>query len=231
MNLIDILDIYALQNDSDNMLLFFDDYVLDERIDKDVMNTTIISELGATKPITTNPDLFKVLFDNFFKKYANNITKLLDTMYYEYNPLHNKDLEETEHRESVGDIDNTDTYTTNTEQNETAETEVLNTGTNITEQQVSAYDSSTYQPKQKDTNSPNLRTDTDATSRTTNDVEHSGETTSDISSTVDLTRNITGKDGQDSYQSLITQERKLAEFNIFNWIIKRMREELFLLVY
>lgn len=215
MNLIDILDIYALQNDTNDMLLFFDDYVLDERIDKDVMNTTIISELGGTKPITTNPDLFKALFDNFFKKYASNISKLLDTMYYEYNPLHNKDLEETEHRESVGDIDNTDKYTTNTEQNESVDS----TG----EQQVSAYDNPVYQPKQKDINSSD--------SRTTNDVEHEGKTTSDISSTVDLTRNITGKDGQDSYQSLITQERKLAEFNIFNWIIKRMREELFLLVY
>lgn len=227
MNLIDILDVYALENDTDNMLLFFDDYVLDNRIDKDVMNTTIISELGAMIPLTTNPDLYKILFDNFFKKYASNISKLLDTMYYEYNPLHNKDLVETEHRESVGDIDNTDKYTTKTEQNEDAEQNEDIDGT--VEQQVSAYDTSAYQPKQKeDTITSSKRTNDIIT---TNDVEHEGETTSDIESTVDLERNITGKDGQDSYQSLISQERKLAEFNIFNWIIKRMREELFLLVY
>lgn len=199
MNLIDILDVYALENDSEDMQLLFNDYTLDERIDRNVMNTTILSELGASRPITTNPDLFKMLFDNFFKKYSSNITKLVDTMYYEYNPLHNKDISEEEHRQSEGDIDNTDEYHTD----------------NTTEGKVSAYDSTSYQPKEQ----------------AIGDVDHTGETHSDIKSEVDTTRSITGKDGQDSYQSLIEQERKLAEFNIFNWIIKQMRKELFLLIY
>ncbi|MBQ5918676.1 MAG: hypothetical protein IIW92_08965 [Lachnospiraceae bacterium] len=199
MNLIDILDVYALENDSEDMQLLFNDYTLDERIDRNVMNTTILSELGASRPITTDPDLFKMLFDNFFKKYSSNITKLVDTMYYEYNPLHNKNISEEEHRQSEGDIDNTDEYHTD----------------NTTEGKVSAYDSSTYQPKEQ----------------AIGDVDHTGETHSDIKSEVDTTRSITGKDGQDSYQSLIEQERKLAEFNIFNWIIKQMRKELFLLIY
>lgn len=199
MNLIDILDVYALENDSEDMQLLFNDYTLDERIDRNVMNTTIISELGASRPITTDPDLFKMLFDNFFNKYSGNITKLVDTMYYEYNPLHNKDISEEEHRQSEGDIDNTDEYHTD----------------NTTEGKVSAYDSTTYQPKEQ----------------AIGDVDHTGETHSDIKSEVDTTRKITGKDGQDSYQSLIEQERKLAEFNIFNWIIKQMRKELFLLIY
>ena len=199
MNLIDILDVYALENDSEDMQLLFNDYTLDERIDRDIMNTTILSELGASRPITSDPDLFKMLFDNFFKKYSSNITKLVDTMYYEYNPLHNKDISEEEHRQSEGDIDNTDEYHTD----------------NTTEGKVSAYDSSTYQPKEQ----------------AIGDIDHTGETHSDIKSEVDTTRTITGKDGQDSYQSLIEQERKLAEFNIFNWIIKQMRKELFLLIY
>ena len=199
MNLIDILDVYALENDSEDMQLLFNDYTLDERIDRNVMNTTILSELGASRPITTDPDLFKMLFDNFFKKYSSNITKLVDTMYYEYNPLHNKNISEEEHRQSEGDIDNTDEYHTD----------------NTTEGKVSAYDSSTYQPKEQ----------------AIGDVDHTGETHSDIKSEVDTSRTITGKDGQDSYQSLIEQERKLAEFNIFNWIIKQMRKELFLLIY
>lgn len=199
MNLIDIMDIYALENDSDDMFLIFSDYTLDSRIDKNVMNTTIISELGSARPITTDPDLFKVLMDNMFNKYSNNITKLVDTMYLEYNPLSNKNITETEHRDSTGDIDNIDSYTT----------------INNMEDKVSAYDSTTYQPKDK----------SDAT------TIHSAETTSDIVSTVDTSKTIVGKDGDESFQSLIEQERRLAEFNIFNWIIKQMRRELFLLVY
>ena len=215
MNLIDIMDIYSLGNDSDDMFLIFSDYVLDDRIDRNVMNTTIISELGGARPITTDPDLFKILMDNMFNKYASNITKLVDTMYLEYNPLHTKDLRrevgENEHRYSKGDIDNTDKY-----DNEK--------GGNITEEgQVSAYDSNSYQPKDKRITYP---ADT---------LHHEAETTSDIESTVDTDRGleerIYGKDSEPSYQTLIEQERKLAEFNIYNWIIRQMRHELFLLVY
>lgn len=203
MNLIDILDIYSLENDSNQMFLMFDDIVIDERIDKDILNTTIISELGAMRPITTDPDLYKMLVDNFFKKYSGNITRLLDTIDLEYNPLTNRDMTEIEHRHSVGDIDNTDTYDTDTD------------ATNTTE--VSAYDSSTYQPKQKDT--------------IDNGVHHEAETTSDIDSTVDTNKHTAGKDGDMPYQDLIEKERKIVEFNIYNWIIKQMRKELFLLVY
>ena len=233
------MDIYSLENDSDDMFLIFKDYVLDDRIDRDIMNTTIISELGGARPITTDPDLFKILMDNMFKKYSNNITKLVNTMYLEYNPLHTKDITrtidegihrevgETEHRYSKGDIDNTDKYDTNTDEDEK--------GTTTTENTVSAYDSNTYQPKDKSVVTPNTHLD--------HDVHHEAETTSDIESTVDtdkgteeqhdrdLTEHIVGKDSMPSYQTLVEQERKLAEFNIYNWIIKQMRHELFLLVY
>ena len=189
----------------------FNDYIIDNRIDKDLLNRIIIKELGASRPVTTNPDLFKMMLETFFKKYNYNIGKLIDTMYLEYDTIGNKNLTDTEdkfeHRYSKGDIDNTDKYDTNTD--------------TTREGQVSAYDSSDYQPKDKNIDDI--------------DVHHEGETTSDIESTVDSEHHITntskGKDGKESYQSLIEQERKLAEFNIFNWIIKQMRKELFLLVY
>ena len=47
--------------------------------------------------------------------------------------------------------------------------------------------------------------------------------------TSDIDEHIYGTDG--SYQDLIEKERKVAQFNIYNWIIERMRKELFLLVY
>ena len=124
-------------------------------------------------------------------------------MYYDYNPITNKDITETEHRYSTGDIDNTDKYTTNID--------------NLEESKVSAFDSSNYENKQKDT------TDTD--------TQHEGETTSRIKSDVDTEKHIIGKDGEVSIQSLIEQERKLADFNIYKWITNTMRRELFLLVY
>lgn len=239
MNLIDILDIYALQNNSDELLLLFGDYTLDERVNRDILNSEIIAKLGAMRPITTDSELFKILFDNFFKKYSGNIKRLCDTLDLEYNPLYTKDIYhdlneniqrdigEEEQRHSVGDIDNTDRYSTNTDQ--------TNTGTDTNEETVSAYDSPNYQPKKKSVETQNLRTD--------NDVQHSGVTTSDIVSDVDtnkstdddtartLGEHTLGKDGDLPYQDLIEKQRKLVEFNIYNWIIKQMRKELFLLIY
>lgn len=207
MNLIDVLNLYAMMNDSDDLTLMLQDYTLDNRINREVLNRVIIRELGAMRPFVNDTAVFKFSLENFFNKWNYNIGKLIDTMYYEYNPISNKDttrtLNENENRESSADIDNTDTYTTNTDN----------------EEKVSAYDSSTYQPKNK----------------IDNDVAHSGETTSDIQSSVDTEHHLgekeTGKDGDTSYQELIEQEREIDQFNIFDWIIKQMRKELFLLVY
>lgn len=226
---------YAMLNDSDDLTLMLQDYVLDSRINRDVLNKTIIRELGAMRPFVNDTTVFKFSLENFFEKWNYNIGKLIDTMYYEYDPIGNKNmtrtlnendkkgLEESEHRESVADIDNTDAYTTNTD----------NVENGTVEGQVSAYDSANYQPKDKAINN----------SRVDNDVTHSGETTSDITSDVDTSHNleetnehhlgekIVGKDGNASYQELIEQERELGQFNIFEWIIQQMRKELFLLVY
>lgn len=239
MNLVELLDAYAMMNLSNDLFLMLQDYVIDSRIDRDSLNKIIIKELGNARPFTTNTTIFKFSLDEFFTKYENNITRLIDTMYLEYNPLNTKSIErvlsenqnkttgvdvtgtEGEERSSNANITNTDDYTT---------TKTLNS-----ENKVSAYDSSEYQPKEKNT--------------TTDQTVHDGDTTSHIQSTVDsdktttekteaeehtgrgLTESIIGKDGDTSYQTLIEQERKLAEFNIFNWIIKLMRKELFLLVY
>lgn len=215
MNLIDILDIYSLSKGSEDMFLLLSDYPLDERIDRDVLNRVILKDLGSTRPITTDPDMFKILLDTFFEKYSFNITRLVDTMYIEYNPMNTKDMTETEHRHSTGDIDNTDKYDTNTDNQQS--------GSTTDEKLTSAMDVSTYQPKEKNITTPSTRVD--------NDVHHEGETTSDIESTVDADKRVYGKDGYESYQSLLEQERKVNEFNIFNWIISQMRKELFLLVY
>lgn len=239
MNLVETLDFYALKNGSTDLFLMLKDYVIDERIDRDKMNRIIIKELGNATPFTNQATILKFAIEEFFEKYEGNITRLIDTMYLEYNPLNTKSIErelsekqnkttevdvtgtEGEDRTSEADITNTDDYTN---------TQNLNS-----EDKVSAYDSNEYQPKEKNI--------------TTDQTVHEGDTTSHIESTVEtdktstektegeehigrgLTESIEGKDGDSSYQTLIEQERKLAEFNIFNWIIKLMRKELFLLVY
>lgn len=215
MMLIDVLDMYAIEHGSNDLFLMLLDYRLDSRLNRDSMNRIIIKELGNHRPYTNNSTVLKFAIEEFFMKYEYNIKKLIDTMYYDYNPLTNKDIKEVtdeqEKRDSTGDIDNTDKYTTGQTEDSTGENK------------ISAYDSSSYQPKDYNTSTAKRSTD------------HSAETTSDIKSHVDTDKDkvvtTSGKDSDTSYQTLIKQERKLAEFNIFNWIINQMRRELFLLVY
>ena len=271
MMLIDLLDLYALQNDSDDLMLLFNDYVIDSRIDKTQMNKIIIKELGNARPFSNNTIVFKFALEEFFGKYQYNIGKLIDTMYYEYNPIDNTNIskihvkaeteniekndaetqvesktnaeQNTEHRSSTGDIDNKDNTT-----------ETTNTAThrhNTDEKKVSAYDSSTYQPKEYDdtTNDETVNGSKASISGTSSDIKSTVDTANnkqeamsdhnernldeDINRNLatDITENTKGKDSEHTYQELIEQERELAEFNIFNWIIKQMRKELFLLVY
>ena len=211
MNLLDLLDLYALENDSDNLFLMLQDYHLDNRIDRDMMNRIILKELGALRPASNTTKVFKFMLEEWFDKWGYNISKYIDTMYYEYDPLKNKDIRREEDETLTRDDSTTNTRTDN----------LTGSDDNTSNINTSAYDVSTYQPR--------TQTITSGTERDTGTVKNDGSL--DRTDNRDLDVHEYGKDGNESYQSLIEQERKLAEFNIFEWIIKQMRRELFLLVY
>lgn len=83
------------------------------------------------------------------------------------------------------------------------------------EQTTSAYDVETYQPRTK--------TETDSNNSDTFNQEENA--------TLNRDETETGHRPNQSFQELINQERELSEFNIYDWILERMRKELFLLVY
>lgn len=211
MNLLDVLDLYAMEHDSDNLFLMLQDYTLDSRIDRDVLNRVILKELGSRRCITNTPEVFKFMLEEFFDKYNYNIMKLVDTMYLEYDPLSNKNITRTEDSTDTRDDNMGNTKTDNL----TLETD------STTTQETSAYDVSTYQPRTKNT--------VDATTKDTGTVTDVGELHRTDNGDLDIKE--WGKDGQDSYQKLLKEEREASRFNIFNWIIQQMRRELFLLIY
>lgn len=279
MTLIELLDFYSYLNGSDDLTLMLNDYNLDNRLNKNILNMTILSELGAMRPRVNDSKLFKELLENFFNKYSFNITRLVDTMYYDYNPLTNVDYTTTKD-EDVNVVENTDSLQNISRglnesserdivesNHRTSDATVVNTDSNTKtdntttttdetlEHLKSAYDEVTYSPDFKEIKNNQVRnTGTTSTQGTgTSDID--SETTSDNRTDDDLTRQtnensrktdnvdkttdtdrletdrVFGKMGETTYQKLIEQERKLAEFNIYNWIIKQMRGELFLLVY
>lgn len=220
MTFLDIIELYNIKNENslDDITAIFKDIVLDERLDKEVLAGVILDTCGAMDTIYETTPTFKYFSDNFFKKYQWNITKLVDSINFEYDPLKNKNLTWTETTKIEQDLDTTE----NKEKNNTGtEGNVFSENETNT---ISAMNSSTYEPDNKrDRSGTSTRTDNlkETNDRTKNENLDWDETDEHIESgTVDI-----------PYQDLIEKERKQAQFNVYNWIANKYAKELFLLVY
>lgn len=216
MTFLDMIEMYNIQNGKElnDIGSMYEDIVLDNRVDKQVLVGALLDECGAMRCLYETTATFKYFSDNFFKKYAKNIEKMWDTLEYEYDPLVNKELEWVEETDITQNLD--------TEENRNKD----NTGTqgNVYEETntVSAMNSNNYSPDNK-SNSSNTRTD---------NFNEQVDATKNEDLTWDETDSHREKGIVNmAYQDLIEKERRVAEFNIYNWISKKYAKELFLLIY
>ena len=216
MTFLDMIEMYNIQTDRElnDLGSMYEDIDVDERIDKDVLVGALVDECGAMRCLYETTASFKYFSDNFFKKYKWNITKMLNTLEFEYDPLKNKQLDWTEETDITQNLD--------TEEDRTRD----NSGTqgNVYEETntVSAMNSDSYSPDNK-SNSSNTRTD---------NLSESINATKDEDLTWDETDTHTESGTiNTAYQDLIDKERKVSEFNVYNWISKKYASELFLLIY
>ena len=216
MTFLDMIEMYNIQNGKElnDIGSMYEDIVLDSRVDKEVLVGALLDECGAMRCLYETTATFKYFSDNFFKKYAKNIEKMWDTLEYEYDPLVNKELEWVEETDITQNLD--------TEENRNKD----NTGTqgNVYEETntVSAMNSDNYSPDNK-SNSNNTRTD---------NFNEQVDATKNEDLTWDETDSHKEKGIVNvAYQDLIEKERRVAEFNVYNWISKKYAKELFLLIY
>lgn len=188
---------------------------IDSRVDIPTLEFETIRRCAQSTPLVNTYNGFKQLSDTFFKKWSYQITKLLNTQEFDYNPIWNRDgttthtlTSERAKDRNMGD----DFVETNSEDN---------TGT--TENTVSAFDSSSYQPNDKTSDSSHTGRNTGSNRDITEkENEGYGENYKEVSQ---------GNIGVTSTQSLIEEERKLYEFNIYDWIVSKYEDELFLKVW
>lgn len=228
MTLLDIIQIWNLEHDNDlnDMEALFEDIVLDERLDKETLIGVLLDECGAMESVYNTTPTFKYFSDNFFKKYQWNITKLADSLHFEYDPLKNRSLEWTETTSIEQNLDtDEDTSETRNKANTGTQGNVYSDSETNT---ISAMNSSNYEPDNKSDKSGNG-------TRTDNLNEHVTSTVGRDKSE-DLTWDETDTHTESGtnnipYQDLIEKERKVAQFSLYGWIAKKYAHELFLLVY
>ena len=184
MTYLDLIQIYNLQNSKDlnDIEAIFADIDIDERVDKSILAGTILDECGAMNCIYTVSPTFKFMSDNFFARYKESISRVLDALEVKYNPLESINFNWTEKTDISQNLDTTEdftedrvktntgtTTTSNTGRTTTSETgnvDTANTGTQdnngtlAEENKISAMNDSNYQPdSNKSSTSTNSRTD------------------------------------------------------------------------
>lgn len=212
----------------------FDLMQLPEGIDKDVLCDNIMLQGGEFEVLYADPIFMRNAIGTWSKKCYNTFLKWITAQNIEYNPLENYDRNElltdqfykaasSSARRDSGNtrtFDNQDKRTIDTEDERTLDT------TRTSEDEVSAFDSSTYQPSAKNT------TEDDGTDTLT----HSGTDTVDYSGTIKdeygegtsgnenenstntHSGRIHGNVGVTTSQQMLTAEYEVARFNIIDQI-------------
>lgn len=229
MQLLSFWDVLAIQPN------FFDDIVLDARLDKDLVINRIMWYCGKSLPVETYPETFKYFSDGWFKKNEKAITRLYESELLEYNPIENYDRTETYTRTDVGDrtqkanTDNTTDMTGGYNGNNNTTNSGSDTDT-ITDS-VSAFDATGYSPRSQTVEGHEKgTTQSDESSRcdhetTTGNVEH--ETGEASSNTQEFTSNIHGNIGVTTSQQMLQSERETVVFTTYDWIATQYRDEFF----
>ena len=193
MTFLDMIEMYNVinGNDLDNITAMFNDIVLDQRLDKETLVGVLLDQCGAMDCIYETTATFKYFSNNFFKKYQWNITKLCDTLSFQYDPLKTKNIQWTETTQIEQNLDTEEDRTrantgtqgnayeeseskSKTEKNTHADTD-NNSYSDTQTNTISAMNSSSYEPDNKrdtsgsgsTTNSGNYtNTDTETNSKT-----------------------------------------------------------------
>lgn len=191
MNLNNLMKLY------DNDL--FNDILLPEGIDHDTVVNTILSESALNTPMYPEHDLFKMMIQNFFRKYYNNFDRYNRAMNEEYVPNENyHKTDERNIRDNVNKVQNLDGKQVNS-LNENANNENFRM----------AFDANDYK-----------RTDSSTSNTTNNDTyKQNDKTTTDSNRNGTIITNSHGLTGVYTNQRLVEDEVKLrSKYNVYKYI-------------
>lgn len=208
MTINDLFHVYAMKHGTETAGML-QDYPLDSRLDRDALNGMILLELGDRVPYYNETTVLKYAIDNWFATHNKNITRLVDAISIEYDPLRpkeewedtaedlnknetvNKEIEKVrefdtdetkEYNSSETNTHNTtdkithnttNTTTYNSTNTITADDAVRETTGNTDTNEISAYNSSGYQPQAKVTSSG---TDTSIVTKQDSDTKTGSDT-------------------------------------------------------
>lgn len=204
---------------------------LPEGMSEETMGDYIYMYAGENETRYSDPDILERLVHTWFTSRKTDFQYMWDALHAEYNPIENYDR----HDDFTEEIDSTTNRESNvkTTQEGEANTEDSSTTTpgRTTEEQVSAFDSGSYQPAKKIAESGTESSE--GTSHGTNSSTTTGEGTE--KNVLDHTKKNTGRShgniGVTTNQQMIESELQLRRFNLYKTIALEFEDEFTIPVY
>lgn len=213
MTLIDSINLWRLQNQNE---FYFNDIVLDERLNKEDLYNMILTEYMNMLVLYANPQLFKTTVKLFFLKNKDRISDLIDTTVLNYDPLENYSTVETGKLDRTGTkgFTQADNRTENiNREGDTTSTHYVSAFNNVQGEDVE-QNRDVIKAKEKVVDTENY---TSAQDTNTKDNEETRDTKKGIT-------NLT-------YQDLVEKQRKVVQFSIYEWILKEFAKDLLVAIW
>lgn len=186
----------------------FDELIFPAGIDRDTAINAILERSGEFEVLYSNPEFFKFLIGVWSKKHAWTFERYVQLYETQYNPLDNYDRHEEYEDNRSNKNTNVARGNTNT------------TGSRDDERKVSAFDSSVYEPSNKDVESSSTNSNT------------SGITNSTGEETLKHDAHLWGNIGVTSAMELFEAQQKLLNtYNMYDEIAGLFIDEFCVLVY
>lgn len=205
MSWLSILGMYNYDN------TIFDNLALPEGINKENVVDSILMNCAELELLYQSIDIMKIAIKNWSENNQYTWFKLYKTTTLDYNPIWNVDGVETE-TEVIGRTLDRDTTNSGT---------VNGTASATDTRSVKGFNETGWAEAEK-----NERQGTDSQNLTGNESEDVAENTQRT-----FTKERHGNIGVTTTQKMIEEERKVAEFNIVDYITQSFKERFCLLVY
>lgn len=233
----------------------FDDFQLPDRIPRDMFLNNLLLECAEFGCIYPDGDFFKMALKSWSQMEITTWEWLLDTQHYEYNPIWNVDVHDSERidNKETRNLQGTNNETrnlggtnNNTKNLTTTDTGTVNTkfsDNDIQEVDVNAFNSGTGTRRETTTTrygkneleSRNLSSNTSGTDNYTSTDTGTDNYTSTDTGTIDNNNKREfykrGNQGVTTTQQMIREEQALAKFNIDDYIINEFKKRFCILLY
>lgn len=203
-----LIGLYNYDNTALDLLSF------PEGIDKNLAISTILLRCGEFELLYPSLPFVKSLCDVWSKKHYRTFEKWVAALAIEYNPLDNYDR-----HEKYTDTHSGSDTTSGSSSGSTSPAATTRTNT----EEVSAFDSSSYQPKSKNTETLTINaagTDSSTTSSTFNHGEK-----------IEHDAHLYGNIGVTTSQEMLKAELDVARFNLYDQIADIFCEDFCLMIY